>query len=281
MKTVYAGVATPESIDVLQLQGPRVPIRRLLSIDDDAEILRQRALLLEASGYSVVSLQSGQEALRLLASGAQVDLVLLDYMMPGMKGDELAHNLKRKYPGLPLIAVSAADELPQVLRETVNASVRKGQDPQVLLATIAEILGENGKEPAPSNRQRTVLCVEDEELQLRARRMLFEAAGYRVLEARSAKRAVDLFSSHPVDAVVMDYWLSDQDGNGTVVAEQMKRMRPRIPILMLSGFTALPGEGALVDSWIRKSQLDPENLVNEVDRLIKLRQIRPQNDRHE
>jgi CheY-like chemotaxis protein len=103
-----------------------VPIRRLLSIDDDAEILRQRALLLEASGYSVVSLQSGEEALRLLASGAQVDLVLLDYMMPGMKGDELAHNLKRKYPGLPLVAVSATDELPQVLRETVNASVRKG-----------------------------------------------------------------------------------------------------------------------------------------------------------
>ena len=281
MKTVYAVVATPERIDVSQLQGPRVPIRRLLSIDDDAEILRQRALLLEASGYSVVSLQSGEEALRLLASGAQVDLVLLDYMMPGMKGDELAHNLKRKYPGLPLVAVSATDELPQVLRETVNASVRKGQDPQVLLATIAEILGENGKEPAPGNGQRTVLCVEDEELQLRARRMLFEAAGYRVLEARSAKRAVDLFSSHPVDAVVMDYWLSDQDGNGTVVAEQMKRMRPRIPILMLSGFTALPGEGALVDSWIRKSQLDPENLVNEVDRLIKLRQIRPQNDRRE
>jgi CheY-like chemotaxis protein len=111
--------------------------------------------------------------------------------------------------------------------------------------------------------------------------MLFEAAGYRVLEARSAKSAIDLFATQPPDAVVMDYWLSDQDGNGTVVAEQMKRMRPRTPILMLSGFTALPGEGALVDSWIRKSQLDPENLVNEVDRLIKLRQIHPQNDRPE
>jgi CheY-like chemotaxis protein len=249
-----------------------------MSIDDDAETLRQRALLLESSGYAVLSTQSGQEALGILARGAQVDLVLLDYMMPGMRGDELAQELKKHYPKLPLIAVSAANELPKTFQEIVDASVKKGQDPQVLLTAIAEVLGED---EASGNHVRTVLCVEDEELQLRARKMLFEAAGYRVLEARSAKSAIDLFASNPPDAVVMDYWLSDQDGNGTVVAEQMKRMRPRTPILMLSGFTALPGEGALVDSWIRKSQIEPEKLVNEVDRLIKLRQIRPQHDQPE
>jgi CheY-like chemotaxis protein len=274
--------AATETINVLPaVQGFEVGKKHLLSIDDDAETLRQRALLLESSGYSVMSTQSAQEALGLLAREPQVDLVLLDYMMPGMRGDELAHHLKRQYPKLPLIAVSAANELPQSFQEIVNASVRKGQDPQVLLGTIAEILSENGEEPASSDGERTVLCVEDEELQLRARRMLFEAAGYRVLEARSAKSAIDLFAAHLPDAVVMDYWLSDQDGNGTVVAEQMKRMRPRTPILMLSGFTALPGEGALVDSWIRKSQIDPDKLVKEVDRLIKLRQIRSQNNQPE
>jgi len=255
----------------------------LLSIDDDAETLRQRELLLEASGYSVRSMESGRQALDWLAGGTQIDLVLLDYVMPGMHGDELAKTLKERYPSLPLIAVSATEKLPTAFQGMVNASVRKGQDPQILLARIAEVLAaENEKKAASRVPQRTVLCVEDEELQLKARRMLFEAAGYRVIEARSAKRAIDLFSSQPVDAVVMDYWLSDKDGNGTAVAEQMKRMRPRTPILMLSGFTALPGEGALVDSWIRKSQFDPENLVSEVDRLIKLRQIvqRPEQSEH-
>ncbi len=250
-----------------------MPSKRLLCIDDDAEILRQRALLLEASGYSVVSRQLGQEALDLLAGGSKIDLVLLDYVMPHMGGDELARKLREKYPHLPLIAVSASDGLPKEFLAIVDASVKKGQDPQVLLRTIAEVLASR---EASGHEGRTVLCVEDEELQLWARKMVFESAGYRVLEARSAKQAVELFASNSVDAVVMDYWLSDQDGNGTAVAEQMKRLRPRIPILMLSGFTALPGEGALVDSWIRKSQIDPENLVSEVDRLIKLRQIHPQ-----
>ena len=251
-----------------------MPRKRLLSVDDDAETLKQRALVLEASGYSVESRQSGQQALDLLARGAEFEAVVLDYVMPAMRGDELARNLRTKYPDLPLIAVSASDGLPKEFLALVDAVVKKGQDPHLLLSTVAEVLGKKGNS---EHEQRTVLCVEDEELQLRARKMLFESAGYRVLEARSAKQAVELFAANSVDAVVMDYWLSDQDGNGTVVAEQMKRLRPRIPILMLSGFTALPGEGALVDSWIRKSQLDPGNLVGEVDRLIKLRQIHPQN----
>lgn len=252
--------------------------KTLLCVDDDGETLKQRVLLLEASGYRVTTAKSGQEALHLLDTGMPVDLVLLDYAMPEMRGDEVARNLKRRRPNLPLIAVSATEELPQEFRKLVDASVQKGQDPQILLAAVAEVFASEASEES-SFARRTVLCVEDEELQLKARKLLFESADYKVLEARSAKLAMELFSSNHVDAVVMDYWLSDQDGNGTIVAEQMKRMRPRVPILMLSGFTALPGEGALVDSWIRKSQLEPENLLGEVDRLIKLRQVSQQNNK--
>ena len=256
--------------------------KRILCVDDDVETLKQRSLLLEASGYSVVSTTSADEAIELLANGATFDLVLLDYVMPKMDGDELARTLHQKHPDLPLIAVSAVDQLPQSFRESIAGSVLKGQDPQILLSKVAAILAQTEETvPAHPSSQRTILCVEDEELQLKSRTMLFESAGYRVLGARSANGALELFSTYKVDAVVMDYWLSDQNGNGTVVAEQMKRMRPRTPIVMLSGFTALPGEGALVDSWMRKSQLEPENLLSEVDRLIKLRNIRQQTEQSE
>jgi len=63
-----------------------VSTKRLLCVDDDPDILKQRKLLLEASGYSVVSAGSGKEGLELLAKGPQPDLVLLDYMMPEMRG---------------------------------------------------------------------------------------------------------------------------------------------------------------------------------------------------
>jgi len=250
----------------------------LLCVDDDPNTLKQHKLLLEAHGYSVLLAMSGRKALDLLAEGALPDLVLLDYTMPGMNGHELAHAIRQKHPQLPLIAVSAVNPIPKSFRELIDGSVLKGQEPQALLSEVSAVLNRAGESGETPSNQRTVLCVEDEELQLKARKMLFEAAGYRVLAARSVKHAMEAFSASSVDAVVMDYWLSDQDGNGTAVAEQMKKIRPRTPIVMLSGFSALPGEGALVDSWMRKAQMEPENLVSEVDRLIKLRNLRQQPD---
>lgn len=251
--------------------------KRLLCVDDDPDILKQRKLLLEASGYSVVSAGSGKEGLELLAKGPQPDLVLLDYMMPEMRGDDLARRIRENYPHIPLLVISAVDPLPDAFLKLIDGSVLKGQEPQVLISQIGEIL--NKKDTSDAANQRTVLCVEDEELQLMARKLLFESAGYRVLTARSFREAMEAFSATPVDAVVMDYWLSDQDGNGTALAEKMKRLRPLTPIVMLSGFTALPGEGALLDSWMRKAQIEPEKLVGEVDRLIKLRDLRQQDSK--
>ena len=245
--------------------------KRVLCVDDDEAILQSRKLLLEAANYSVKTATSGAEALDILAAGAQVDVVLLDYLMPGMNGDELATELRKRLPHLRLIAVSAVGQLPPALLRTVDRSVQKGQDPEVLLTAISDVLaggaGTSGDERLPASK--TVLCVDDEQLQLQLRKMVFESAGFMVLQARSAATAMEAFESQNVDAVVMDYWLSGK--NGTAVAEEMKRLRPRIPIVMLSGFSALPGEGVLVDAWLRKADSAPEDVVHEVRRLIGLR----------
>jgi DNA-binding NtrC family response regulator len=67
---------------------------------------------------------------------------------------------------------------------------------------------------------------------------------------------------------------ANSSGNGTALAEKMKRLRPKVPIVMLSGYASLPGEGAVVDAWVRKGEIDPENLIHEVERLIELRNPR-------
>jgi len=241
-------------------------------VDDDADVLKVRKLLLEGSGYSVVTASSGPELLLFLGSSEAVDVVLLDYLMPEMNGDELAQKLHQQHPRLPLVVVSGVAQLPDSMLEVVDATIQKGSEPELLLSTIAAILAQGPKEiPQIQSAKATVLCVEDEDVQLRMRRRLFESAGYNVLEAQSAKEALDIFHSTRVDAVVMDYWLSGTGGNGTAVAEQMKRDRPRTPIVMLSGFGALPGEGAIVDLWLGKGHIQPQDLVAEVRRLIEIR----------
>lgn len=242
--------------------------KQILCVDDDLDTLKVRKLLLGTAGYSVLTADSGAEALRILAQGIDADLVLLDYMMPGMKGDELAAKLREQYPRIRLIAVSAVGQLPLTFLELVDSNVQKGHDPEDLLSTVSAVLKQPSRQAKNEGavRPKTILCVEDERLQLQMRKMLLESAGFVVLEARSASEAMEIFQSRDVDAVVMDYWLSGK--NGTAVAEEMKRLSPGVPIVMLSGFSSLPGESAIVDAWLRKAEVQPEDLINEVRRLV-------------
>jgi CheY-like chemotaxis protein len=242
--------------------------RWLLCVDDDPDTLKLRKLVLEAAGYSVNTAESGETALRALAQGASADLVLLDYLMPGMNGNELAVKIREQYPHLPLIAVSAVGQLPESLLNLVNAHIQKGQGPELLLSTVSGILEQLHEQDLQKNRavQATVLCVDDEELQLKVRRMLFESAGYQVLEAQDANTAIEKFQSSHVDAVVMDYSLFGK--TGADIADQMKRLRPSIPIVILSGSSSLREESSSVDLWLRKMDVEPEDLVNKVTHLI-------------
>jgi len=68
--------------------------RHILCVDDELPTLEARKLLLESEGYSVRTVTSGEEALWILDEGVPLDLVLLEYVMTGMNGDELAEKLR-------------------------------------------------------------------------------------------------------------------------------------------------------------------------------------------
>lgn len=88
-------------------QGPRTKVTvSILVVDDDASVLRTTLRMLDALGYAAVPAASGQEALRLIASGRQLDLVLADFAMPEMTGVELAKAIHATYPSLPVIVVT-------------------------------------------------------------------------------------------------------------------------------------------------------------------------------
>lgn len=114
--------------------------KHVLCVDDDPDILKVRKLLLESKGYSVITAGSGHQALERISKEPDIDLVLLDYRMPGMNGDELAQKLRQRFPSLLLIAVSGVEDLPERLLNNVDASVPKASDPELLLSAIAQSL---------------------------------------------------------------------------------------------------------------------------------------------
>ena len=83
----------------------------ILCVDDEENQLAVRKLVLEKQGFSVLTASSGQQALGLLACH-QIDLVLSDHLMPGLTGTELTRQIKASNPGLPVILISAVNEIP-------------------------------------------------------------------------------------------------------------------------------------------------------------------------
>jgi CheY-like chemotaxis protein len=102
-------------------------------------------------------------------------------------------------------------------------------------------------------RKPIILCVDDQESGLIARKLLLEAEGYEILTASDGRSGLQAFISQPVDAVILDYQMPEV--NGDEVASQMKQAKPEIPILLLSGYARLPDNKLnAVDVFLSKSE---------------------------
>jgi CheY-like chemotaxis protein len=109
----------------------------ILCIDDDQAILRYVKMLLERSGYAVITAASAQQGLRLVTM-CDCDAVLLDYEMPVMNGNQVASEIKRVRPELALIMLSGS-EVPSDALGLVDAFVPKLEASRELLPLIAEL----------------------------------------------------------------------------------------------------------------------------------------------
>jgi DNA-binding response OmpR family regulator len=80
----------------------------------------------------------------------------------------------------------------------------------------------------------TLLCIHRDPAQL----SLLQESGYEVLCATNGHEGLRLFMSQPVDAIVLDYHLGRLDG--LVVAAEIKQVRPKVPIVMLTDHLEFP-----------------------------------------
>jgi CheY-like chemotaxis protein len=78
----------------------------ILLVDDDSAVREVTASILRELGYVILEVGSGGAALDLLDGEADVDLVVLDFAMPGMNGMELARQVHSRFPMLPILFVT-------------------------------------------------------------------------------------------------------------------------------------------------------------------------------
>ena len=124
-----------------EADGPTGPT--ILVVDDEAGVRVMIARMLSLAGYSVVSAQSGEEALAIARDyAAPLELVLTDVRMPVMSGPELVEELVKIRPGIRVMYMSAysRDVLPAGVRDTDIPFLTKPFTMRTLALSIVETL---------------------------------------------------------------------------------------------------------------------------------------------
>jgi CheY-like chemotaxis protein len=117
--------------------------KRILVVDDEAMVLDAVRLTLNHYGYMVETASNAADALNKLP-GAGFDLLVTDLKMPGMTGDQLAREAKRRYPTLPVILLTGYP--PEVYPASIDTLLLKPFSNQELRDAVERLT--NREKPA-------------------------------------------------------------------------------------------------------------------------------------
>jgi len=108
----------------------------ILCIDDNLLTLAIRKAMLESRDYRVFTADNGPAGLE-IANREQIDVVILDYNMPGMDGGAIAQEMRSKHPDVAILLLSGfPSKIPESLLSIVDGFIYKGSSPTILLQEL-------------------------------------------------------------------------------------------------------------------------------------------------
>jgi two-component system, OmpR family, response regulator CpxR len=121
--------------------------------------------------------------------------------------------------------------------------------------------------------KKTILCVDDNEQSLSIRKILLETRGYRVVACNNGEQALETFRQHgAIDLVLTDLMMPGMDGSRLV--EEIKRLSPQTPALLISGRIKIYERDTLADLFLPKGMYEPAELLERI-RLLLVRKRGP------
>lgn len=111
----------------------------------------------------------------------------------------------------------------------------------------------------------SILTADDEPVVRFTQRAILEIAGYEVLSAADGCEALAVFATQHVDLAILDFCMPGLDGGS--LARELKRLKPHLPVILLSGGRVDEESKSAVDCFLAKGQ-SPALLLREVERLL-------------
>jgi CheY-like chemotaxis protein len=166
--------------------------------------------------------ESAEQALQILAQDPAFELVLCDLNMPGTNGVELAKQIKKQSPKLPVILLSSADDdsfrkHPELFTAAINKPVRQ----HLLSKEVVKALNPKGSDKLKSEKISTdfsrlyplnILIAEDDAMNQKMVTMVLKKLGYNAQIASNGKEVLEVVSQRTFDLILMDIQMPEMDG---------------------------------------------------------------------
>lgn len=126
------------------VESVRAGARLVLVVDDDAMVRNVLVSLLKRGGHATLDVGSGEEAVALVrARASELACLIVDYSMPGMRGDEVLRRVRDIAPGVPVVLASGYSEHPGADGQSTGQAdylLHKPFDGPTLLELVDSIL---------------------------------------------------------------------------------------------------------------------------------------------
>ncbi len=203
--------------------------------------------ILEQEGWKVSWAPTAEDAFKQLRD-KEPDLVLLDFYLPGMRGDEVCRRIRmnidsRNLPIIMLTAEGANETELRGLDSGADDFVVKSADPDVLLLRIRTLLQKVRKQsdilasPEESFRSARLLAIDDSVTFLERLRPELENEGYEVECSYDGPEGLERIAKEPFDGVIIDLVMPGLDGIEVCrrIAELRKHLESPLVTVMLTG----------------------------------------------
>jgi len=231
--------------------------KRVLVVDDNFTNRRILQLQFDYWKIEAVAVSSGKEALALLNNNETFDVAILDMQMPDMDGEMLAREIRKKFSKaqLPLIMLTSigynyrSPEVQQLFAYYVNKPVKHSQLADILYSVFIK------EENSPSLQVDTesdlkatsvkypfeILVAEDNFINQKLVRKLFEVLGYKTDLAANGYEAIDSLKRKPYHIIFMDVQMPEMDGLEAtrVIKEHWKN---KAPVIIAMTANAMQGD---------------------------------------
>jgi len=199
----------------------------ILIVDDQINMLETFADILGDKGYKVTAAEDGYTAIDKVKRQS-FDVIFMDIKMPGINGVQTFREIKKINPKTAVImmtAYSVEGLVREAIEEGAYTVIYKPFEIEKVVETIERVL-----------KTILVLIVDDRYEDRETLKDILEDKGYKVIEADSGYKAIELVKKGKYNIILLDIKMPDIDGVKTF--EEIHRINPNVPVIMVTGYSA-------------------------------------------